>query len=77
MLSIGRQNCRISSYGCRLKWTPYETIRKQKQKIRMANEIAKVFSSEKFGNVRVVVLSDGPWFVGKDVADILGYQNGS
>ena len=43
----------------------------------MTNEIAKVFSSEKFGNVRVAVLSDGPWFVGKDIADILGYQNGS
>ena len=41
----------------------------------MANEIAKVFSSEKFGNVRVAVLSDGPWFVGKDIAETLGYKN--
>lgn len=41
----------------------------------MENEIAKVFSSEKFGNVRVVVLSDGPWFVGKDIAETLGYKN--
>ena len=41
----------------------------------MTNEIAKVFSSERFGNVRVVVLSDGPWFVGKDIAETLGYKN--
>ena len=52
-----------------------DTIRKQKEKIRMTNEIAKVFSSEKFGNVRVVVLSDEPWFVGKDIAETLGYKN--
>lgn len=27
--------------------------------------------------VRVIEIEDEPWFVGKDVADILGYQNGS
>lgn len=41
----------------------------------MTNEIAKVFSSERFGNVRVVMLSDEPWFVGKDIAETLGYKN--
>lgn len=41
----------------------------------MTNEIAKVFSSERFGNVRVVVLTDEPWFVGKDIAETLGYKN--
>lgn len=37
----------------------------------------KVFSNNQFGSVRTVVINNEPWFVGKDVADILGYQNGS
>lgn len=40
------------------------------------NEL-KVFNSEEFGDVRTVTINGDPWFVGKDVADILGYQNGS
>ena len=35
----------------------------------------QIFSNPEFGNVRTVDLSDGPWFVGKDVATILGYAN--
>ena len=37
----------------------------------------QVFSSEQFGNVRVVERDGEPWFVGKDVANILGYANPS
>ncbi len=37
----------------------------------------QVFSSEEFGEVRTIVEDDQVWFVGKDVANILGYQNGS
>ena len=37
----------------------------------------KVFTNEEFGEVRVEEIEGKPWFVGKDVADILGYQNGS
>ena len=33
----------------------------------------KIFENEEFGKVRTVVVNDEPWFVGKDVADILGY----
>lgn len=40
-------------------------------------EELKVFENEKFGKVRTMVVNDEPWFVGKDVVDILGYQNGS
>ena len=40
------------------------------------NEL-KVFNSEEFGDIRTMKISGQPWFVGKDVADILGYQNGS
>lgn len=38
------------------------------------NEI-KVFSNKEFGNVRTVVIDGSPWFVGKDVATILGYKD--
>lgn len=37
----------------------------------------KVFKNVEFGDVRTLVIKEEPWFVGRDVADILGYQNGS
>lgn len=40
------------------------------------NEL-KTFSSLEFGQVRILVLDGAPWFVGKDVAEILGYANAS
>ena len=38
------------------------------------NEL-QIFSNEQFGSVRVIEQNGDPWFVGKDVADILGYTN--
>ena len=38
------------------------------------NEIT-VFNNENFGDIRTVQINDEPWFVGKDVAEILGYSN--
>lgn len=35
----------------------------------------QIFQSKEFGSVRVIEGEDGPWFVGKDVASILGYAN--
>ncbi len=35
----------------------------------------KVFTSSEFGTVRTVTIDGEPWFVGKDVAGILGYGN--
>ena len=40
----------------------------------MENQIT-VFASDKFGDVRIVQIDSEPWFVGKDVAEILGYIN--
>ena len=37
----------------------------------------QVFENVDFGKVRIIEMNGEPWFVGKDVADILGYQNGS
>ena len=42
----------------------------------MSNEI-KIFENEEFGSVRTLEINGKPYFVGKDVTDILGYQNGS
>lgn len=41
----------------------------------MKKEIIKAFQNEKFGNVRVVLIGSNqqPYFVGKDVAECLGY----
>lgn len=36
-----------------------------------------VFNNPDFGSIRTVTVNNEPYFVGKDVADILGYQNGS
>lgn len=38
------------------------------------NEIT-VFNNENFGDVRTIRIDDEPWFVGRDVAKILGYAN--
>ena len=37
------------------------------------NEL-KIFNSPEFGQVRTVMIGGEPWFVGKDVATILGYE---
>lgn len=37
----------------------------------------QIFNSEQFGTVRTVMIEDEPYFVGKDVTDILGYANSS
>lgn len=36
------------------------------------NEL-QVFDNQEFGQIRTVVINNEPWFVGKDVAGILGY----
>lgn len=38
------------------------------------NEL-QVFSNEEFGQVRTLTINDEPWFVGKEVANILQYTN--
>lgn len=39
----------------------------------MAN--IKIFNNELFGDIRVITKDDEPWFVGKDVAEALGYKD--
>ncbi len=40
------------------------------------NEL-QVFTNSEFGSVRTISIDDKPYFVGKDVAEILGYANAS
>lgn len=40
------------------------------------NEL-QIFNSEEFGDIRTVTIDNEPWFVGKDVAEALGYSNAS
>lgn len=35
----------------------------------------KIFENKEFGEIRTIIESGEPWFVGKDVAEILGYSN--
>lgn len=43
----------------------------------MENQI-QIFNNPAFGEIRTIVdENDAPWFVGKDVAEILGYSNAS
>lgn len=38
------------------------------------NEL-KIFKNEAFGEIRTVEIGGEPWFVGKDVAEVLGYKD--
>lgn len=38
------------------------------------NEL-QIFNSSEFGEIRTAVIDSEPWFVGKDVAEALGYSN--
>ena len=35
----------------------------------------QIFNNEEFGTIRSVMINGEPWFVGKDVAEALGYKN--
>lgn len=35
----------------------------------------KIFENPEFGSIRTVEINNEPWFVGKDVAEVLGYAD--
>ena len=37
----------------------------------------EIFKNEEFGEIRTLMIDCEPWFVGKDIADIIEYRNGS
>lgn len=36
----------------------------------------QIFNNEEFGSVRTIVIDEEPWFVAKDITDVLGFANG-
>ena len=42
----------------------------------VTNEL-QIFNNPEFGEIRIIEMDGEPWFVGKDVAEILGYANPS
>ena len=44
----------------------------RKENFVMQNDI-KIFENEEFGQVRTILKNGDPWFVGKDIATVLGY----
>ena len=41
------------------------------------NGVVRVFNSEEFGSLRIIEIDGESWFVGREIADILGYGNGN
>lgn len=41
----------------------------------MSQANVKLFEKEEFGKVRVVMQGEDPWFVARDVAKALGYED--
>ncbi len=37
--------------------------------------IPQIFAHKEFGKIRGVIIDSEPWFVGIDVADVLGYKD--
>lgn len=37
----------------------------------------KIFRNEEFGEIRSITIDDEPYFIGNEIANILGYKNGS
>ena len=35
----------------------------------------QIFNNSEFGKIRTVTINNEPWFIGKDIAEILGYKN--
>lgn len=36
----------------------------------------KIFNNKEFGQIRTLIIDGEPWFVGKDIAEALGYGKG-
>jgi prophage antirepressor-like protein len=41
------------------------------------NNNIMIFKNDNFGEIRSLEINNEPWFVGNEIANILGYKNGS
>lgn len=51
----------------------FEKTVEKEEDVKMNNEL-QVFKNQEFGEIRTLCIDGEPWFVGKDVADVLGYE---
>jgi prophage antirepressor-like protein len=51
-----------------------DTIIRTRKKRKSTTAIA-IYQNSEFGQIRTMTINGEPWFVGKDVAEILGYSN--
>lgn len=56
-------------------WIKSTVIPQLKSPTENLVQTPEIFTNPDFGSVRVVTIDNEPWFVGKDVAEILGYTN--
>lgn len=74
--SIYRNHSNIKA--CAETEQPYITYINHKSRFlnwESSKTYIQIFKNEQFGQVRVITKDGEPWFVGKDVAEILGYAN--
>lgn len=53
--------------------SPYMPQENTEEDNKLGNADIRSFTNGDLGSVRVVMIDDAPWFVGKDVAEMLGY----
>lgn len=76
--SIYRNHSNIK--GCAETEQPYITYINHKSRFpnwESSKTNIQIFNNEQFGQVRVITKDGEPWFVGKDIATILGYKDTS
>lgn len=76
--SIYRNHSNIK--GCAETEQPYITYINHKSRFpnwESSKTNIQIFINEQFGQVRVITKDGEPWFVGKDIATILGYKDTS
>lgn len=74
--SIYRNHSNIKA--CAETEQPYITYINHKSRFlnwESSKTYIQIFKNEQFGQVRVITKDGEPWFVGKDVAEILGYKD--
>ena len=49
----------------------------QRKEDKCMNNNIMIFKNDNFGEIRSLEIDGEPWFLGKEIAKILGYQNGS
>ncbi len=75
LVELARQaNIKAFCKICKVLFLWHFAVEQKKEKCIMTNEL-QIFENADFGKVRTMVKDGEPYFVGKDVAEILGYKD--